>query len=82
MAEWKRHLTPILIMAGAVSSIHTGGNFIFLLKPFKTLDANFIWKCQKSDLCYLGKNSIVVSKLTSTYSLPRTLIRLQSVAMK
>ena len=40
------------VMASVVSSNPTGGNFIFL----RHLDANFVQKCQKCQICVIYEN--------------------------
>ena len=46
VAEWLRHLPSNSLMVGVVSSVPTGGNFIFCWNIFETLDVNFVQKCQ------------------------------------
>ena len=38
-------------MVGVVSSIPSGGNFIFA--DFETLDVNFVQNCQKCQICVI-----------------------------
>ena len=52
---------------GVVSSIPSGGNFIFA--DFKTPWCQFCTKMpEMSDLCYLGKTRIVAFELTSIFA--------------
>ena len=52
LAQLDQHQTCKPVMVSVVSSNPTGGNFIFL----RHLDANFVQKCQKCQICVIYEN--------------------------
>ena len=52
LAQLDRYQTCKLVMVSVVSSSPTGGNFIFL----RHLNANFVQKCQKCQICAIYEN--------------------------
>ena len=52
LAQLDRHQTCKPVMVSVVSSSPTGGNFIFL----RHINANFIQKCQKCQICVIYEN--------------------------
>ena len=52
LAQLDQHQTCNPVMVSVVSSNPTGGNLIFL----RPLDANFVQKCQKCQICVIYKN--------------------------
>ena len=53
LAQLDQHQICKPVMVSVVSSNPTGGNFIFL----RHLDANFIQKCQKCQICVVYETS-------------------------
>ena len=71
LAQLDRHQNCKPMMVGVVSSNPTGGNFIFL----RHLDANFIQKWQKCQICVFPKTSnanwphrVLFHRATQTHS--------------
>ena len=52
LAQLDQHQTRNPVMVGVMSSNPTGDNFIFL----RHLDANFVQKCQKCQICFIYEN--------------------------
>ena len=52
LAQLDQHQTCKPVMVSVVSLNPTGGNFIFL----RHLDANFVQKCQKCQICVIYEN--------------------------
>ena len=52
LAHLGRHQTCTPVMVGVLSLSPTAGNFIFL----RHLNANFVQKCQKCQICVIYKN--------------------------
>ena len=52
LAQLDQHQTCKPVMVSVVSSNPTGGNFIFL----RHLDAIFVQKCQKCQICVIYEN--------------------------
>ena len=49
-------------MVSVVSSIHTGGNFIFAETFLKPIDVNFLRKCQKCQIYVICENLLQIQR--------------------
>ena len=70
IGSWWGITTSKPVMVTIVSSIPTGGNFIFCWNFLKPLDVSFVQKYQKCQIC-IRKNSIDVMKLPTVNHKPR-----------
>ena len=70
LAQLDQHQTCNPVMVSVMSSNPTGGNFIFL----RHLDANFVQKCQKCQICVIYENLDSTLKSTKQLQKPNSAI--------